>query len=208
LYFSREFFVYFSPPVHIYIFGPLTLRWIQVIFLTWYTEPIFRVSLIFSSPTIPALRHRRFLFFVLDMNCSCSPRMRRRDRIHLVHLRLESISKCHTTFFCLRWHRQVLLLHLDGAVATNLSLPSDWSLPPPLLLWSALVCRACFNDAHAIGGVAHAGGCLLLPSIRLNWVYPTRSVFELVSSGSAWLAVLRLARLVYFELAWSISLLG
>jgi hypothetical protein len=29
-----------------YIFGLLTLRWIKVLFITWYTEPVFRVRVI------------------------------------------------------------------------------------------------------------------------------------------------------------------
>jgi hypothetical protein len=35
LYFFRRFFVYSPPPI-MYIFGPLALRWIQVLFLTVY----------------------------------------------------------------------------------------------------------------------------------------------------------------------------
>jgi hypothetical protein len=32
--------------MYMYIFGPPVLRWIQVLFITWYTEPLFRVRVL------------------------------------------------------------------------------------------------------------------------------------------------------------------
>jgi hypothetical protein len=46
--FFQVFFLYSFPSVHIYICESLTLRWIQVLFITWYTEPDIRGS---SLPT-------------------------------------------------------------------------------------------------------------------------------------------------------------
>jgi hypothetical protein len=54
----------------------------KVLFITWYTEPLFYIRVLFSSPRFLALRSR-FLFFVLDTNRSCSPRICNRHQVPL-----------------------------------------------------------------------------------------------------------------------------
>jgi hypothetical protein len=49
--------------LYMYIFRPLTLRWIQVLFLTCYIESIFRVMVLLFPPTISCTSRMFFVMF-------------------------------------------------------------------------------------------------------------------------------------------------
>jgi hypothetical protein len=114
-----------------YIFGLLTLRRIEVLFITWYTEPFFRVRVLHS---LSFYYHDRFRFFIEAHHAS----------VHRLEVLLLVAAGPHQglLFVCHRSSSRATVSY-DGVIGRRcFPRPSLWS-PPQLN-----VCHCFLHHGH------------------------------------------------------------